>query len=127
MDDFATFAAQDNKQKQEMAAFMKAMGAEMGGEDDAAADAFLCKELGLDPAEYKNKKNEDDELLAQILAGGDEEMDDEALLAALAAEENEKLNQVKLEEAEELKEQAEKEKVNCQTLNKQGKKPEALV
>ena len=106
---------------------MKAMGADMGMANDAEADALLCKELGLDPVKYKAQQSEEDKLLAQILAGGDDdEMDDDALLAALDAEENEKLNQAKLEEAEGLWEWAEKDKVQCQTLIKAGNKTDAV-
>lgn len=106
---------------------MKAMGADMGMADDAEADAILCRELGLDPAKHKAQQSEEDKLLAAIMAGGDdEEMDDDALLAALDAEENEQMGQAKLEEAEHLWEQAEKDKVQCQTFNKAGNKADAV-
>ena len=88
------------KQRKEMEAFMKACGAEMGGTTDAEADAILLKELGVQPGS-NGGMSEEEKILQQLLAeGSDEEMDDDALLAQLDHEENDRIGQEKLEEAE---------------------------
>ena len=107
-----------------MEAMMKQFGADTSM--SKAEEAALLKEFNIGGA--GGPESEEDKILRQIMAGGDgsdEEMDEEALLAALDAEENQKENQAKLEEAENLKEKADEIMVKTRKLYSEGKKPEA--